>query len=124
MALSQQAKATTTVTRTVELKPTVRRKLLTELQAYHDLKERRDAIEAAMDEHKANIGSIREATGEKAILLEGFKITRVEPTRKTLNHAKLIELGCAAAWIEEATESKPTKAYDKVTCPGEIEKEY
>lgn len=121
MAVTQ--KATTTVTKTVELKPSVRRKLLTELRSYQDLKVRRDALEEAMNGHKATIGKLREESGENAIMLEGFKITRVDPVRKVLNHTKLIELGCAMAWIEEATENKPSKGYEKVTCPGEKEYE-
>ena len=92
--------------------------MLTELRTYGALKEQRDAIDAAMNKHKEAIGQLRESTGENSIAIDGFKISLVMPVRKVLSHAKLIELGCAAAWIEEATESKPTRPYEKITVPG------
>ena len=116
--------ATVTTTKEITLKPAVRRKLLTELKAYSELKQQLDAIKHAMDKHKATIGGLRDMTGEKALELEGFKIRLVEPTRSTLDKKKLVELGCATAWIEEATTTKPTKPYEKVTCPGEKDEDY
>ena len=109
--------ATTTVTQTVELSPQLKRQLLNELKAYQGLKAQQDALELALANKKANIGRLREKSGEKALELEGYKISLVEPVRSVLNKRKLIELGCAMAWIEEATELVPTKSYEKVTCP-------
>lgn len=122
MSISQ--KATVTTTKEITLKPTTKRKLLTELKAYAALKKQQDEIDESMSVHKATIGELRESTGEDAIALDGFKVSLVSPVRKVLNHKKLIELGCAVAWIEEATESKPSKSYEKVSCPGEKEREY
>jgi len=121
MALKQVAQVTATVQQVVALRPQVRKKLMMELTAYQSLKNELDAITAAMNVRKGAISKLRAETGETALEIEGFKITHVTPTRKTLNHEKLIELGCAVAWIEEATENKPTKAYDKVSCPGSTE---
>lgn len=121
MALQQ--KATVTTTKEITLKPQVRKKLLTQLREYQGLKAQRDAIDAAMNATKASIGTLRESTGEDAITLEGFKVSRVQQVRKVLNHQKLIAAGCAVAWIEEATESKPSKAYEKVTCPGDTDRD-
>lgn len=113
--------ATTTTTTTVEISPRIARKLLVECKAYAALKEQRDAIEKAMDGHKARAAAIREETGEKAIKVEGYTVRRVEPQRSSLDKMKLVELGCAMAWVEEATVTKPTKPYDRIVCPGEKE---
>lgn len=115
--------ATVTTTKEIVLKPTVRRKLLTELKAYAALKADMDALKHAMDKKKATIGAIREETGEDSIELEGFKVSLVAPVRSVLNKQRLISLGCAAAWLEEATETKPARAYTKVTVPGEKARE-
>lgn len=109
---------TTTVTKEVKLDARLKRRLLTEFRTYAELKQQADALKAAMDKHKDSIAKLREETGEMSISLEGFKTSRVQPTRSVLNKKKLVELGCAVAWIEEATETKPTKAYEKVTVPG------
>ena len=124
MAVRQMLSATATTTTEVKLAPQVRKKLLTQLREYQGLKAQRDAIDAAMNATKAAIGTIRTATGMKALEIDGFKVKLVEPTRRTLNHKKLIAAGCAQAWIDEATEEKPTKTYEKVTCPGDAEKEW
>ncbi len=118
------ATATVTTTREIKLSVSIRRKLLTELHAFQELKAQRDAIDGALEMHKATIGRLRESTGETSLELEGFKITHVSPTRSTLDKKKLVELGCALAWIEEATVTKPTKQFDKVTCPGEKVEEF
>ncbi len=122
--MRQTVQATTTQTTVVQIAPKVRKKLLTELRAYAGLKAQRDAIDAAMNAHKAAIGTLRESTGEESLAIDGFKVVRVAAVRKVLNHKKLVELGCAMAWIEEATENKLNKPYEKVTCPGEKEREY
>ena len=111
--------ATTTTTHEVKLRPTVKRKLLTELRSYAALKSQLDTLKHAMDKIKDTVQHIREETGEPALALDGFKITHVCPQRSTLDHKKLIELGCAAAWITEATVTKPTKDYERISCPGE-----
>lgn len=112
---------TTTVTTTtdVELSPKVKRQLLTELNAYQALKVEVDALYDAMEEHKTTIRELRETTGEKTISLNGFTCTNVAGTQKKLNKKKLLLLGCSMAWLNEATEEKPKKAYELVTCPGE-----
>lgn len=121
--MALQTKATTTVTKTVTIKPKTLQKLKLELAAYAALKAKKDAIDALMADKKEVIGELRESTGEDKLTVDGFSLALVQPVRKVLNHQKLIELGCAVAWIEEATESKPTKPYEKVTCPGERDRE-
>jgi hypothetical protein len=119
MALQQLTKPTTTVVQTVSIKPKTLAKLRAELKAYAALKAQRDAIDERMTAAKAVIGELRESTGEDKLSVDGFSLALVQSVRKVLNHAKLIELGCAAAWIEEATESKPSKPYEKITVPGD-----
>jgi hypothetical protein len=118
MALTQTTKATTTVTQVVKIKPKTLQKLRAGLQVYANLKAQRDLIDGQMTALKGEIGELRESTGEDKLAVDGFSLALVQPVRKELNKAKLISLGCAAAWIEEATENKPTKPYEKITCPG------
>jgi hypothetical protein len=109
--------ATTTVTQTVELSPQLKRQLLNELKAYQSLHTQREALELAITNKKANIGKLRERSGEKMLELEGYKISLVEPVRKELDKKKFVELGGSLAMLENATVSRPTKAYERVTCP-------
>lgn len=117
MSITLQA----TTTQTVKLAPQLRRKLLTELRAYAELKQQAAAIASAMEKHKSAVSKIREDLGETSIAIEGFKVTQVIPTRSTLDKKKLVELGCAAAWINEATVVAPGRPYTKLTTPGEKE---
>jgi hypothetical protein len=109
--------ATTTVTQTVELSPQLKRQLLNELKAYQGLKSQQDALELALANKKANIGRLREKSGEKTLELEGYKITLVEPVRKELDRKKFVELGGSLAMLENATVSRPTKSYERISCP-------
>lgn len=119
MALRQTTKATTTVTKEVTIKPKTLQKLREELKGYAKLKAEIDALTEKLAKKKETIGELRESTGEDKLTVDGFSLALVQPVRKVLNHEKLIALGCAVSWIEEATEHKPTKPYEKVTCPGE-----
>jgi hypothetical protein len=114
-----QAKTTTTV----KIMPSVRRRLMIELKGYQADKAAEKAAKARVDKRKGKIGAIREEIGEDSIEIEGFKVTQVRGTTTKINEAKLVELGCALAWIEEAKETKPKKPYEKVTLPGESDKE-
>ncbi len=117
---------TATVTSTTELilAPKIKRKLLTELKAYAELKAQRDAIDAALDSHKATIEGLREGTDETSISLEGFKVTRISPTRSILDKKKLLAEGVTMGQIQNATVTKATKPYTKVTLPNEVEVVY
>jgi hypothetical protein len=108
---------TTTVTQTVELSPQLKRQLLNELKAYQGLHAQREALELALANKKANIGKLRERSGEKSLELEGYKISLVEPVRKELDRKKFVELGGSLAMLENATVSRPTKSYEKISLP-------
>lgn len=103
----------------ITIKPTVRKKLLTALRTYAELRVDLKAIEAAMDKQKGTIGAIREEIGEQSLGLEGFTVTLVAGVRSTLDKAKLIAQGVTVAQIEAATTTKPTKPYTKITVPGQ-----
>lgn len=76
-------------------------------------------LEAMQDNLKAQIGAIQEEVGEMSMTIDGFTVTLVAPTRSTLNKKKLIALGCAPAWLIDATDVTPTASYYKITQPGE-----
>lgn len=112
-------KIVATTTTEVKLSPRVLMKLRKELHAYQLLVIEKKALKAKMEKAKSVIGAIRDDTGESSLKVEGFTITLVAGIQNKLDKKKLIALGCAAAWIEEATTSKPKKAYEKITCPGD-----
>lgn len=116
--------ATVTTTTEITLKPSIKHKLTTALKKYQALKGHMDALKDQLETCKDTIETVRETVGERSFAVNGFKITRVTGTQRTLNKQKLVELGCALAWLEEATEEKPKKAHTKVTCPGEKEEDY
>jgi hypothetical protein len=120
MALTVSAVTTTEV----QIKPALKRKLLTELKAFAELKSQLDAIEGAMAMHKATIGRIQEETGEVSLAIEGFKISLVSPTRSTLDKKLLLLNGVSMGQIENSTVTKATKPYVKVTVPGAVEEQF
>ena len=117
--VEQHAIATVSTTREVKLDARLEKKLRTRLANYASIKEEMNALKSALDDEKAEIGKLREKTGEQSIQLDGFTVTQVRGVTNKLDKKKLITLGCAAAWIEEATVSKPKKPYELVTLPGE-----
>lgn len=107
---------------TVTLAPKIRLALKRKMLEYQSIHAQIKALQKTLDDKKAEIGEIRDDTGEVSIEIDGFRVTLVGGTRRQLNKKKLIALGCAAAWLEEATEEVPTKAYEKITLPGETDK--
>lgn len=110
---------TTTTTEEIKLKPLVAKKLKLKLGNYASLAKEIKALKAAQVVELEAIEAIRADTGAFKFEFEGAKITRIEGTHKKLNHKTLIQLGCAAAWITQATEEHPKRAYTKITLPGE-----
>lgn len=109
---------TVEVTTEIDISPALKRKLMTKLKSYADLKEQRDAFDAAMTSTNAEVEEIRAQLGAKSLPIEGFGITRVEGTTSKLDKERLVQLGCAMAWIQEATRITPKKAYTLITCPN------
>jgi flagellar motility protein MotE (MotC chaperone) len=112
---------TVTAKTTTELKLSTKlqNRLRDELAEYAALNAAYKQAEAERDAKIADIEELREQIGETSVSFEGATITRVGGTTKTLDKKKLVELGCAMAWIEEATTESPKKAHTKVTLPKE-----
>jgi hypothetical protein len=109
---------TATTTTQITLKPQVRRKLLTELKVYVELKEQREVLDLAMRTHRDSVENILLETGESSLALDGFKVTLVAPVRKVLDHKKLIALGVTTEQIQRATVEVPGKPYPKISWGG------
>lgn len=112
------ATATVSETHVVKLAPLVRRRLLTSLRVYGELKTQLEAIKLEMSKAKDNIEGALIDTGETSIALDGYKATYVSPVRTHLGKQKLIASGVTLAQIEGATIVRPGKSYVKVSTPG------
>lgn len=115
---------TATTTHEIKLAPTIRRKLLTKLKTYAELRSQLKIIESAMEKQKAEIGALRDETGEQSIELEGFKVTLVAGVRKKFNPKKFVAIGGDLDLYNQAVEEKLNKPYEKISVPGEAEREY
>ena len=113
-----QQTVTATTTQEVVIAPKLKTKLQKELRAYAQLQTEMDTLKAKIDARKSLIEAIRDEVGEESIQCDGFTVTLVAGMQKTLDRDKLVELGCAVAWLEEATVTKPKKAYTLITAPG------
>jgi hypothetical protein len=114
--LSTQATATTT--QTISLRPSLRKQLLTKLGEYQQMHTQAKTLKAAMDAKKAEIGKLRNETGEQSLSLEGFTVTLVAPLKKWFDAKYFVSLGGSLSILNQATKHKPAKTYEKITCPG------
>jgi len=110
---------TTTQTTDVALTPALKVKLLKQLNIYAALRVQQQAIEAAMNEIKATVGTLREQAGVNSLALEGFHVTQVTSVRTSLDKMKLLAMGVTTDMLHAATVSKPGRPYEKITCPGD-----
>lgn len=117
MGLSQSAVVSTT--KEIKLRPSVRAKLLRELTAYAALRAELKAVEAKMNTHKAVIAALRDDTGEMSLTLEGYTTTLVAPIRRKFNARKFVAEGGDLDLYNQCIDERPTKTYEKITCPGE-----
>lgn len=101
------------------LTPTQQQAVRQVCREYQQLDAQIKVLEAKRDEKKARLGTLRDEAGVISLMFEGFKVTLVGGVRNVLNKKKLIALGCKASWLEEATEMKPSKAYEKISLPGQ-----
>ncbi len=110
---------TTTQTTELVIEPRLKRQLKLYLDSYQKLKFAIDELTEQMDSKKAQIAAIREQVGEDKLACDGYKVSRIQGTYEVLDKKKLVELGCAMAWIQEATELKPKKEHIRISCPGD-----
>jgi hypothetical protein len=118
--LAQVATATTVVEHQVKLSPALRRKLLTELRTYAELKSQADVIALAIKKGKDKVESVLGEIGESNLSVEGFKTTLVcAKGSSKLDPMKLVALGVSTDLIKKATvEGAPKAPYIKITVPG------
>jgi len=117
------ATITATTTQEVEITPKLRTQILNKLHAYAGLRSQIDDLKAKIVELGGEIGDLRDDTGAMSISLEGFKVTLVAPTYRKLNKKKFVALGGDLKILDQATEEKPKKSYNKITVPGEKEED-
>ena len=110
---------TTTQTTVVKLLPSVRRALLTELQAAQKEKIALKIAEEKWDRRKARIRVLREKTGENSLEIDGYTISNVEGTFTQWDEKKMLEAGLSIAQIESFKVVRPKKAYEKISFPAE-----
>lgn len=115
MGLSTQA--TTTVVKSVQIKPALKRRMRTELKALATVKEQIAALESRLATHRESIEECLIETGEQSLSLDGYKVTLVQPITSRLDKQKLVTLGVTTAQIEMATIVSPGTPYIKVTLP-------
>lgn len=97
----------------------MKKKLLLNLKIYQETRAELKAVEARLEAKKVEIGLLREEAGVTTLTIEGFKVTQITGLRKTLNPQKLIAMGVSTEMLEEATETKPNRPYEKISVPGE-----
>jgi hypothetical protein len=122
-----QAKIAVATTQTVEvkLKPSLKRKLLNELQAYAALHTQLKAIEAQMAVHKVTLEECVIESGEQSLDFGDMgKTTMVFPNRTKFDHKLFVQQGGTLKQIENATVPVTTRPYLKVTLPGQKERVY
>lgn len=107
-----------TATQEVRIQPTLKRKLLNELNAYAVLDSQVKAIKEAMEMHRATVERYRQEIGAEAFEVDGFKIAYVQGVRSVLDKHLLMAQGVTMAQIENASPPKPVKAYTKISLPG------
>lgn len=108
----------TTVTTEVEIKPELRAHLSALLSTYQELKFDLDAIQHQLDIEKLAIwGALKEAGLEKA-KIDGFSLNVIKGHTSKLDKLKFVELGGSLQQLENATFSKPKKAYLDIDLPG------
>lgn len=110
---------TATQTTQVQIKPALKRRLMTELVAYTQLAGKRKAIDAEMKKHTAAVEAIQTELGESKLEVDGYKATLVAPVRQVLDKKRFVALGGRLDLLEKATSGVPSKAYVKISAPGE-----
>jgi hypothetical protein len=107
-----------TTTHELKLKPAARQKLLTKLRSYQALHAHKKMIEADMDKLKAEVGILRNETGEQSIEIDGFRVTLVAPTRKKFNPKLYVKLGGDLDIYNQANEETLVAPYEKISLPS------
>lgn len=124
--MSPKAEITTTIvtSATVQIKPTVRRRLLHELHTYTALKTQRDAADHGMSKAKDSLQSICEDNELEVPMYDGFtledaSIKMVCASSKKLDRKRFVELGGDLQILDDAMIEMPKKPYLSIRQKGE-----
>ncbi len=107
--------ATATTTHELQLKPAVKKRLLTELRTYADLAVQRKAIDEKMAGCRGVVEEIQTELEETSVELEGFKSTIVAPMCTTFDKKKFVRLGGDLAIYENVSGERTTQATVRVS---------
>lgn len=120
-ALKQAPVAQATITEQVKLSPQLRRKLLTELKVYAELKSQIATLEHTLSKHRTTVEGLVLASGADSLEVEGYRTTLVAGVQKKLDKQRFVMLGGSLAMLEEATVETAKKPYIRITLPNEKE---
>lgn len=109
-ALQQETAATTQI----EIDPEIAAKLSATLSMYQDLKLQRDLLDEAMAAESKKIQAEMELLGVDKLQIEGVPCTVVHGTSSSLDKQKFVALGGSLTMLQEATITKPRKAYLRI----------
>lgn len=91
---------------------------LTLIQNRQDITETKKIAEAELKEINEQIMAHMVDAGEKAVLVDDWRVTFVQSSTSTINKQRLLELGVSAKIIKKATKVTP-KEYVQVTAAKE-----
>lgn len=109
---------TATTTTEIRIAPQLKKQLLTKLNTYASMKQKRDELDAAMKLNRVEVEEIMEKVGETSIAVDGFKTTLIAPIKRRLDPKKLVKLGVSMDTINAATVETSGTPYVKITVPG------
>lgn len=104
----------TSASQKTTIAPDVAERLRALLSSYFDLKQQADLLEAQMDEEKAKVWDIFKAEGVKSANIDGTSCTVIEGTVSYLDKVEFVTLGGDLALYDQATKTKPKKAYIQI----------
>lgn len=109
---------TATTTHSLELKPTIKKRLLTALKTYVELSAQAKVLKLAKSKQASIVEEIQVELGESSLEVDGFKSTIVAGVSRTLDKKRFVQLGGRLDLLEAAMVDKPKKPYVKITAPG------
>lgn len=102
-----------------EIEPAIKHKLLAQLNEYSALIEQIKELEEMKQDAAIEISRLRELTGQQSLSLNGYKVTNIQSTTKTLDKKLYVSLGGSLALLEQSYVEKPRRAYERITLPND-----
>ena len=109
--MTQVPRLEATIETTVKVEPDVAARLTALLDTYQSLKVDADLLYDAMEEEKRKLKGEMELAGLEKVTIAGVPCSIVKGHTSKLDKLKFVELGGSLATLENATSSKPKKAY-------------